>query len=264
MRRVRAPLALEVDLRVATTDLLVAPTAPSSGRPPLSRLDKLGLERLQARPGLDQGPVGAEMLVRQQLLHLGPGQHRGEELRGDLAIQQLVEDFEKVEWSRLARQPKARRTSGTRDRTRAAPSTDAPSGWCRTPATASPEQHLRRDRRPTLRRPRRARRTPCSVLQRLVDDRTDRAQRMIRPNPRLHIDVGKELARATIRSAYSPLLDSLAETINHVYSAGATAFFDSLLGQRGARQHCARSGRPDHSTSSMSSSSPRSCRSRPP
>jgi hypothetical protein len=70
-----------------------------------------------------------------------------------------------------------------------------------------PQQHLRRDRRPPG--PGRVERLklPAQRIQRLVDDRTDRAQRMIRPDPRLHIDVGKELARATIR-AY-PALDHL-------------------------------------------------------
>jgi hypothetical protein len=87
-----------------------------------------------------------------------------------------------------------------------------------------PEQHLRRDRRPTRTRHVERVELPGQCLQRLIDDRTDRAQRMIRPNPRLHIDVGKELARATIRSAHNPLLDSLAETMNHASRAGATAF----------------------------------------
>jgi hypothetical protein len=47
-------------------------------------------EALRAGPGLQQRAVHREVLAREQRTHLGPGQHSGQEARGDLARQQPV------------------------------------------------------------------------------------------------------------------------------------------------------------------------------
>ena len=50
----------------------------------------LRLDALHRRPGLDPHTVHREVIARQKPLHLGSGQHPGQELRGDVAFQQPI------------------------------------------------------------------------------------------------------------------------------------------------------------------------------
>ena len=91
-----------------------------------------------------------------------------------------------------------------------------------------PKQLLRRDRRPPDRRIER-REVTLQRRQRLVHDRPDRPQRMIRPNPRLKIDVAEQLARPLVPAAHHPPPESHRSQVNHSPGRTASHFFNSLL-----------------------------------
>ena len=82
-----------------------------------------------------------------------------------------------------------------------------------------PQQLLRRDRRPPDRRIQR-RELPLQRRQRLVHDRPDRPQRMIRPHPRLKIDVAEQLARPIVAAAHHLTSESSRSQVNHAQQPG--------------------------------------------
>ncbi len=77
MGLVRAPLASEVDLLVATAAAGGggSATAPTSFRLPLATQVGLGLEALERSPGLEQGAVDGEVIVGEQVLLASLPQH---------------------------------------------------------------------------------------------------------------------------------------------------------------------------------------------
>ena len=131
MRVVLALLAMEVALGIAPAARL----ALSRGR--IAAV--LRHKALHAGPGLDQRAVDREVLAGQQLADLRQVQHARKELGRNIAVEQPVPVL--AEHGRIPHRivrPTARRTSGTADCSRAAPSTAAPSAPCRTPAAAAP------------------------------------------------------------------------------------------------------------------------------
>src|SRR6202040_2666621 len=96
---------------------------------------------------------------------------------------------------------RARRTSGTADRTPTAPSADVPSVPSRTPATASPAAASRGDRRPTQAGIKR-RNIARQRLQSRIRQHAYGAQRMIQSYPLLKIDIGEQLSRPLVRSPH--------------------------------------------------------------
>jgi hypothetical protein len=87
---VRAPLASEVDLLVATAAAGGgrSATAPTSFRLPLATQVGLGLEALERSPGLEQGAVDGEVIVGEQVLLASLPQHGLEEGPGDVVVEQ--------------------------------------------------------------------------------------------------------------------------------------------------------------------------------
>src|SRR5688500_329158 len=79
MRVVSPRLAVEVGFGIA----------PDAAGRRLARA-VLRFDALHRSPGLDQRAVDREVIARQQLLHLGLGQHRTQELGRDVALKQPV------------------------------------------------------------------------------------------------------------------------------------------------------------------------------
>ena len=82
VRVVAPPLAVEVALGVA-------PTARVARRRSIAAF-RLGLEALHASEGLDQRAIDREVLVREQRPDRGLAQHRLEQPRGDVPVEQPV------------------------------------------------------------------------------------------------------------------------------------------------------------------------------
>ena len=187
-------------------------------------------EALHAGPGLDQRAVDREVLVRQQRLDLGLGQHRAQELGRDLALEQPVavlgehrhvpdrivdaepdEPAEQQVVVELLHQLPLRAHRVERLQQQ------------------RPQQLLRRDRGPAVQRVellelRRQRR------QRGIDDRQDRPQRMIRRHPALAAHIAEQPFRPPIRPAHPPTPpQSHRERSNHGRAAETSPFFRSLL-----------------------------------
>ena len=190
--RVVAPsLAVEVALGVA----------PAARRRLVATFG-LGLEALHARKRFDQGAIDREMLVREQRPNLGLAQHRLEELRRDLARKEPVAvlgEHRHVPDRRVDRQAnepaeqqvvvellhqlalRAHRIEGLEQQ--------------------RPQQLLRRDRRPAEVRVQlvEGRRHHG---QRLVDDRPDRPQRVVRWHPLLAAQVAEQALRPNIAAPH--------------------------------------------------------------
>src|ERR1700724_796635 len=96
----------------------------------------LGPKALLRCPGLDQSPIHRKMLVRQKRLHLRVIQKLRHELLKHLAVLQsspVLGESRRVPHRVVAQ---ARRTSDTKDYSRAVPSAGVPSGCRRTPGAA--------------------------------------------------------------------------------------------------------------------------------
>ena len=52
---------------------------------------------------------------------------------------------------------------------------------------------------------------------------------MVRPNPRLKVDIAEKLTRPTVRAAHHTLLPNASREVNHDRSSAASHFFNSLL-----------------------------------
>ena len=170
----------------------------------------LGPEALHRGPGLDQRAVDAEVLGRHQAPDLGIGQHLGQEPGRDVAGEQPVavlgegglvpgrvvdpEPDEPAE-QQVEVQPlhelalRAHAVEGLQQQ--------------------RPQQPLRRDRRPADAGIERGE-LRAQPLERRVDDLPDRPQRMIRPNPRLKIDIREQCTRTPIRPPHRRLRGIIA------------------------------------------------------
>jgi hypothetical protein len=144
------------------------------------------------------------VIARQKPLHLGPRQYRREELGRDVTLQQPVAvlrehrmvpgyvvnaDSDEPAKQKVVFQP-LHQKSLRADRIERL-------------QQHRPEQLLRRDRRSPHRRIKHCK-LALQRRQRLVHNPPNRSQRMITPNPRLQINVAKQLTRSIVAATLAP------------------------------------------------------------
>src|SRR6516165_1588593 len=200
VRVIRAFLAMKVALGVASA------TGCSTSR--WRRVTTiLGNKALHARPSLDQRTVDREVLAREQAADLRQVQDAGHELTGNIAVQQTVPVLaencgipdqvvhrqadepaeQKIVFELLHQQ--AFRTHGIE----------------RLEQKRS-QQPFRRDRRLALSRIKLAE-SRRQLQQGFVDELSDRAQRVVRRNPRLKAYITEQTVRLLVLAAHRPTLD---------------------------------------------------------
>ena len=196
-------LAVEVSARVATTIWWLV-------------LIILRAEALQAGPGLDQGAVDREVLAAQELPNPRVAQHRRQEFGRDLTLEQPVAvgrergrmpyrivvpephepPVQEVVVELLHQQPlRADRIEGLEQE--------------------RPQQPLGRNRGSAEGRVERLERAR-QLAQRVVDDRPDRTQRVIRGHPDLKVHIAEQAARPLILAPHC-LIPHLVAHLREAY-----------------------------------------------
>ena len=193
VRVIGALLAVEVALGIASATCAGRRLAASLG---------LGLEALHAGKRFDQGAIDREMLVREQRPNLGLAEHRLEELRRDLALQEPVAvlgEHRHVPDRRVHRQ--ADEPAEQQVVVQLLHELALRAHRIESLQQQRPQQLLGRDRRPADVRiePVEGRRQHG---QRLVDDGPDRPQRVILRHPGLATQVAEQALRPNIAAPH--------------------------------------------------------------
>ena len=214
MGRVGARLAPEVRLRIA----------PARGRRLIRTL--LGPEALHRGPCLDQGAVNREVLGGQQALDPGLDQDGGEELNGDVAIEQAVAILGEggVVPGRII-DPKPHKPPEEKVVFEPLDDLALRAYGVKRLQEHGPQQLLGRDRGPPHLGVKRSE-LALQSRKRLVHNGSDRPQRVISPHPRLKIHIREQFACLLVQAPHAPLPSASGE-MNHAQAHTASVFFST-------------------------------------